>query len=70
MRLYHGSPVYIDKIDVSLSKVGKDFGCGFYLSPDREQAEKMAAKKAEQIQVETQCITEYEFDESDRKSVV
>ena len=68
MRLYHGSSVYIDKIDVSLSKVGKDFGCGFYLSPDREQAEKMAAKKAEQIQVETQCITEYEFDESLMKS--
>ena len=68
MRLYHGSSVYIDTIDVSLSKVGKDFGCGFYLSPDREQAEKMAAKKAEQIQVETQCITEYEFDESLMKS--
>ena len=47
MRLYHGSSVFIDKIDMSLSKVGKDFGCGFYLSPDREQAEKMAAKKAE-----------------------
>ena len=25
MRLYHGSSVYIDTIDVSLSKVGKDF---------------------------------------------
>lgn len=43
MRLYHGSPVVIDKIDISLSKVGKDFGCGFYLSPDMEQAEKMSA---------------------------
>ena len=47
MRLYHGSSVYIDTIDVSLSKVGKDFGCGFYLSPDREQAEKMAAKNGQ-----------------------
>lgn len=28
----------------------------------------MAAKKAEQIQVETQCITKYEFDESLMKS--
>ena len=47
MRLYHGSSVYIDKIDVSLSKVGKDFGYGFYLSPDRDQAEKMAAKNGQ-----------------------
>ena len=43
MRLYHGSSAVIDKIDMSLSKVGKDFGCGFYLSPDMEQAEKMSA---------------------------
>lgn len=27
--------VFIDKIDMSFSKVGKDFGCGFYMSPDR-----------------------------------
>lgn len=66
MRLYHGSSLFIDKIDMSLSKVGKDFGCGFYLSPDREQAEKMAAKKAEQIHSDTPCVTEFEFDESSR----
>ena len=66
MRLYHGLSLFIDKIDMSLSKVGKDFGCGFYLSPDREQAEKMAAKKAEQIHSDTPCVTEFEFDESSK----
>jgi len=68
MRLYHGSSVFIDKIDMSLSKVGKDFGCGFYLSPDRAQAEKMAAKKAEQIHCDTPCVTEFECDEPSKKS--
>ena len=53
---------------MSLSKVGKDFGCGFYLSPDREQAEKMAAKKAEQIHCDTPCVTEFECDELSMKS--
>lgn len=68
MRLYHGSSLVIDKIDMSLSKVGKDFGCGFYLSPDREQAEKMAAKKAEQLHCDTACVTEFECNESLMKS--
>lgn len=63
MKLYHGSTVYIDTIDISHSKVGKDFGCGFYLSPDKAQAEKMAEKKAAQIHSDTPCVTTYEIDE-------
>ena len=31
-RLYHGSNVVIEQIDLSRSKRGKDFGQGFYLS--------------------------------------
>lgn len=31
MILYHGSNLEIGRIDLSRSKVGKDFGCGFYL---------------------------------------
>ena len=46
MILYHGSFVEIDAIDFDKSKVGKDFGVGFYLSPDFEQAQIMAEKKA------------------------
>lgn len=68
MRLFHGSSVYIGEIDLSLSKVGKDFGCGFYLSPDRQQAEIMAQKKAEQIHSDTPCVTEFECDEALIKS--
>lgn len=35
MILYHGSNTDIAEIDLSVSKVGKDFGCGFYLSADK-----------------------------------
>ena len=49
MILYHGSNTDIGKIDLALSKVGKDFGCGFYLSADKEQAWEMAERKAEML---------------------
>ena len=42
MRLYHGSNMAIDVIDLSRCRPNKDFGQGFYLSPDRSTAEKMA----------------------------
>ena len=35
LKLYHGSNVVIDKIDICRSRKGKDFGCGFYLNPDK-----------------------------------
>ena len=44
--LYHGSNVEIEAIDFNKSKPGKDFGVGFYLSPDEDQAHEMAVKKA------------------------
>lgn len=34
MKLYHGSNVEIGEVDFSKSRVGKDFGKGFYLSDD------------------------------------
>ena len=42
MILYHGSNILIREIDLSMSKVGKDFGCGFYLSSDKTQALELA----------------------------
>ena len=38
MRLYHGTNVEIKQIDLAESRVGKDFGLGFYLTPDRQVA--------------------------------
>ena len=45
MILYHGSNLSIEKIDLTKSKVGKDFGCGFYLTQDKDQALRMATIK-------------------------
>ena len=38
MKLYHGSDVEIENIDLSYSQINKDFGKGFYLSDDINQA--------------------------------
>ena len=46
MKLYHGSTVTIDRIDLSKSRPNKDFGRGFYLSADRQQAQRMGEFKA------------------------
>ena len=46
MFLYHGSNIEIKQIDLSLSKPNKDFGKGFYLSGNFEQAFEMAKFKA------------------------
>ena len=47
LKLYHGSNVEIDKIDLCRSRKGKDFGCGFYLNPNKEQAMEMAVRTSE-----------------------
>ena len=45
MILYHGSNMVFEKIDLNKSKTNKDFGQGFSLSDNYEQAEKMAQFK-------------------------
>lgn len=44
MRLYHGSNVVIESINLALCRPYKDFGRGFYLTDIEEQAEKMAVR--------------------------
>lgn len=62
MILYHGSNTEIREIDLGKSLRGKDFGQGFYLSAEREQAEEMAIFKAKQFDG-TPVISTFEFDE-------
>ena len=45
MILYHGSNTSFDQIDLTKSFPNKDFGKGFYLSDNYEQAEEMAKFK-------------------------
>lgn len=50
MKLYHGSNLAIEQIDLSKCKPYKDFGQGFYLTEIKEQAEQMA-KRTSAIQI-------------------
>lgn len=59
MKLYHGTVYEFLDIDLSQSRSAKDFGRGFYLSPDRQQAENWARFKS--IQTNMPPIV-YEFD--------
>lgn len=63
MKLYHGSNILIDKIDLSKSKPNKDFGRGFYLSDNEEQALEMAKFKTLTLGGDP-LISVFEFDEN------
>lgn len=62
MILYHGSNVDIESIDLSRSSVGKDFGCGFYLTASKEQVERMGRRRARLYGGEM-VVSSFEFDE-------
>ena len=64
IRLFHGSNTRIDVPDLIHSKPYKDFGRGFYLSPDESQAWDLARQKVNQTQQGKAEVTEYLFDET------
>jgi hypothetical protein len=62
IKLYHGSNIEIERIDLSKSRPFKDFGRAFYLSPDEQQAwERAFATIA--IWGGQPCVSTFEFDE-------
>lgn len=63
MILYHGSNVEISRIDLSMSKPYKDFGKGFYLSADVNQAKRMAEQRASLMLDGRPTINRFLFDE-------
>lgn len=63
MILYHGTNQDIETIDLSQGLQFKDFGKGFYVTPDRTTAVRMALKKTRLFDGVATLIT-YEFDES------
>ena len=64
MKLFHGTNIHFEKIDLSISKPNKDFGQGFYLSPCYEQALNMAKIKVEQLQEGVPLVMTYELNEA------
>ena len=68
LKLYHGSNVAIDKIDLSMGHINKDFGKGFYLTTLLNQAKEMAKRKANQYLDAKPVVTAFLFDEAVLKS--
>lgn len=62
MKLYHGSTIDIERIDLTMSKPNKDFGRAFYLSEDEQQALEMAQFRAE-FEDTNPVVNVYQFDE-------
>ncbi len=64
IKLYHGSNVEIDVVDLRKGNINKDFGKGFYLTSLQVQATEMAKRKARQFENGIPCVTEFLFDDS------
>jgi len=62
MMLYHGTTVDFERIDLSKSLLGKDFGRGFYLSDNYEQAYALADFKATLYNAHP-VVLKFDFDE-------
>lgn len=62
MILYHGTNQDIETIDLTKGLRHKDFGMGFYVTPDKATAIRMAEKKARLFKGQATLIT-YELDE-------
>jgi len=64
MKVYHGSYIKIDKIDLSKSKPNKDFGKGFYVTKFRNHAEEWAKIIGEKHGTDG-FVSEFEFSENE-----
>jgi len=62
IKLHHGSYMPIDSIDLSMSRPGKDFGKGFYLNPNYEQAILWAESRVKTFATGEAVVTSYVFD--------
>ena len=62
MRLYHGSNMAITDINLSRCRPNKDFGLGFYLSPEKTAAERMAYRTVKRFGGSPYVMT-YDFND-------
>ena len=64
MKLFHGSNVEIESIDLARGRRGKDFGKGFYANPDYMQAVEFCSSVIRREGVGVPTVTSFDFDES------
>ena len=63
MRLYHGSDVIVKIPTIIKTEKGRDFGYAFYLTPIKEQAERMANRKKRLNSSKESHVSVFEWDE-------
>ena len=64
MKLYHGSNVEIECVDLTRGRRGKDFGKGFYANPDYMQAVEFCSNVVRREGSGVPTVTSFDFDES------
>lgn len=64
MKLYHGSNMRVTEPELKRSKPFKDFGQGFYLSTEEQQAKDQAQSKVDQMKKGEPIVNEFFFDET------
>ena len=65
MILYHGSDVEVKNPKIIKSEKGRDFGCAFYLTPIKEQAERMAKRKQRMNKSSSAIVSVFEWNEKE-----
>ena len=65
MILYHGSDVEVKDPRIIRSEKGRDFGCAFYLTPIKEQAERMAMRKRRMNRSSSAVVSVFKWDEKE-----
>ena len=61
MILYHGSNIEVSKPEIIKTIKGRDFGGGFYLTPIKKQAERMAKRK-QKVDGGSAIVSVFEWD--------
>ena len=69
MILYHGSDVEVKNPKIIKSEIGRDFGCAFYLTPIKEQAERMAKRKQRMNKSNSAIVSVFEFNEKEVRNL-
>lgn len=62
MIVYHGSDTIVDLPRIIEPKRPLDFGGGFYVTTNKEQAEKWALRVSYRNNSDAKCLNRYEFD--------
>lgn len=65
MKLYHGSNVEVKNPDLKYSNKTRDFGKGFYLTTDLEQAKIWAKKKTLKLEDGEPIVSVFEIEEKE-----